>query len=167
MALALYLLTLLALAVQAPAAVWSPGTGAFIFVLGWIGVWRWSWGALHLCRSLWYRRLVFPRWRAQADRLGDEATAGELVAGEVFLVITSYRIPAETSIAVFTAAIAEAVRYPSPVTLVAAVVEMADQRLLANLPANTVDDLITAYANEVSKLAGWRLPQTGVGFLFQ
>ena len=71
MALALYLLTLLALAVQAPAAVWSPGTGAFIFVLGWIGVWRWSWGALHLCRSLWYRRLVFPRWRAQADRLGD------------------------------------------------------------------------------------------------
>ena len=133
MALALYLLTLLALAVQAPAAVWSPGTGAFIFVLGWIGVWRWSWGALHLCRSLWYRRLVFPRWRAQADRLGDEATAGELVAGEVFLVITSYRIPAETSIAVFTAAIAEAVRYPSPVTLVAAVVEMADQRLVKDL----------------------------------
>jgi hypothetical protein len=41
------------------------------------------------------------------------------------------------------------------------------QALLANLPAGTVDDAITAYANEVSKLAAWRLPQTGVGFLFQ
>ena len=41
------------------------------------------------------------------------------------------------------------------------------QTLLANLPAGSVDDAITAYADEVSKLAAWRLPQTGVGFLFQ
>ena len=41
------------------------------------------------------------------------------------------------------------------------------QTLLANLSTGTVDDAITAYANEVSKLAAWRLPQTGVGFLFQ
>jgi hypothetical protein len=41
------------------------------------------------------------------------------------------------------------------------------QTLLANLPAGTVDGAITAYANEVSKLAAWRLPQTGVGFVFQ
>lgn len=41
------------------------------------------------------------------------------------------------------------------------------QTLLANLPAGTVDDAITAYANEVSKLGAWRLPQSGVGFLFQ
>jgi hypothetical protein len=41
------------------------------------------------------------------------------------------------------------------------------QTLLTNLPAGTVDDAITAYAAEVSKLAAWRLPPTGVGFLFQ
>ena len=41
------------------------------------------------------------------------------------------------------------------------------QTLLANLPAGTIDAAITAYADEVSKLAAWRLPQTGVGFVFQ
>ncbi len=114
MFLGLYILALTALAVHAPASLWSPGTGAFIFVLGWIGVWRWSWGALHLCRSLWYRRRVFPRWRAQAEALAEPETAGELLASEVFIVVTSYRIPAETTLAAFTAAIEEAARYPKP-----------------------------------------------------
>ena len=118
---------------HAPASLWSPGTGAFIFVLGWIGVWRWSWGALHLVRSLWYRRRVFPRWRAQAEALAAARDRGELLASEVFIVVTSYRIPAETTLAAFTAAIDEAARYPSPVTIVAAVVEMADQRLVKDL----------------------------------
>jgi glycosyltransferase Alg8 len=133
--LALYLLLFAALALHAPAAVWQPGTGAFIFVLGWVGVWRYSWGGVHLCRSLWYRCRVFPRWRRQADRLmaAGTSTAAELLAPEAFIVITSYRIPAETTAAAFGAAITEAARYPNPVTIVAAIVEMADQRLIKDL----------------------------------
>ena len=134
MFLGLYLLAFAALVIHAPAAVWQPGTMTFVFVLGWIGIWRWSWGLLHLCRSYRYRRAVFPRWRAQADRLaGDAETAAELLAPEVFIVITSYRIPGDTSLAGFTAAIEEAARYPRPVTIVAAVVEMAEQRLAKDL----------------------------------
>ena len=60
-------------------------------------------------------------------------TAGELLASEAFIIVTSYRIPAETSLAAFTAAIEEAARYPNPVTIVAAVVEMAEQRLAKDL----------------------------------
>ena len=37
MFLGIYLLAFAALALHAPAAVWQPGTGAFIFVLGWVG----------------------------------------------------------------------------------------------------------------------------------
>ncbi len=135
MFLGIYLLAFAALALHAPAAVWQPGTGAFIFVLGWVGVWRYSWGGVHLVRSLWYRCVVFPRWRAQAERLaaaGPE-TAAELLVPEVFIVITSYRIATETTVAAFGGAIAEAVRYPRPVTIVAAIVEMADQRLVKDL----------------------------------
>ena len=76
---------------------------------------------------------MFPRWRAQAEALADPETAAELLASEVFIVVTSYRIPAETSLAAFTAAIEEAARYPNPVTIVAAVVEMAEQRLAKDL----------------------------------
>lgn len=133
MSIALYLLALGALAAHAPASLWQPGTGAFLFVLGWIGVWRWSWGAVHLSRSLWYRWCLFPRWRAQADALAAPETAAEILAPEVFILVTSYRIPAETTLAAYTAAIAEAARYPSPVTIVAAVVEMAEQRLAKDL----------------------------------
>ena len=134
MFLGLYLLAFAALAIHAPSPVWQPGALTFVFVLGWIGVWRWSWGLLHLCRSYRYRRAVFPRWREQADRLAaDEETAAQLLAPEVFLVVTSYRIPGGTSLAAFTAAIEEAARYPRPVTIVAAVVEMAEQRLVKDL----------------------------------
>ena len=77
---------------------------------------------------------MFPRWRAQAEKLaGNAETAAELLAPEVFLVVTSYRIPGGTSLAAYTAAIEEAARYPRPVTIVAAVVEMADQRLVKDL----------------------------------
>ena len=69
MFLGIYLLAFAALALHAPAAVWQPGTVAFIFLLGWVGVWRYSWGGVHLVRSLWYRCVVFPRWRAQAERM--------------------------------------------------------------------------------------------------
>ena len=133
MFIALYLLAFAALAVHAPAAVWSPGSGAFILVLGSVGVWRWSWGGLHLWRSYRYRRSVFPLWRAQADRIAGAGALSELLAPEVFIVVTSYRIPAETSISVLTAAIEEANRYPNPVTIVAAVVGMAEQRLAKDL----------------------------------
>jgi mannuronan synthase len=132
--LGLYLLAFAALAIHAPNAVWQPGALTFVFVLGWIGVWRWSWGLLHLCRSYRYRRAVFPRWRRQAEKLAaDEETAALLLAPEVFIVVTSYRIPGGTSLAAFTAAIEEAARYPRPVTIVAAVVEMAEQRLVKDL----------------------------------
>ncbi|MEO1017799.1 MAG: glycosyltransferase [Pseudomonadota bacterium] len=51
----------------------------------------------------------------------------------VYVVITSYRIAADTTIAAFRAAIQEAIDYGGEVTIVASVVEMADQRLIKSL----------------------------------
>jgi glycosyltransferase Alg8 len=133
--LGLYLLALAALAVHAPSAVWQPDARGFILVIGWVGIWRYGWGAVHLCRSLWYRGVVFPRWRRQVERIeaAGEDVAAELLAAEVYIVVTAYRIPAETTITVFGAALAEAARYPGRVTVVASIVEMADQRLIKDL----------------------------------
>jgi glycosyltransferase Alg8 len=132
----LYLLALAALVAWAPAAVWDPAARSFILVVGWVALWRYGWGAVHLLRSLWYRARVFPAWRRRAERVAaaGEETAAMLLAPEVYLVVTSYRIPAETTLAVLAAAIGEAGRYRgSRVAIVASIVEMADQRLIKDL----------------------------------
>lgn len=128
MYLTLYLLAFAALALYAPEAVWQPGTREFFVILGALGVWRYSWGAVHLMRSLIYRRRDFPKLRREADRLGEEA-----LPSHVYIVISSFRVRAETTVRVYQAAIAEAIRYGRPVTIVASLVEMADQRLIKRL----------------------------------
>lgn len=128
MYLALYLLALVALVLHAPPAVWQPDALEFVIILGLFGAWRFGWGAIHLARALIYRRLVFPEWRRDAD-----AQAHTAHAAPVYVVITSYRIRGETTIRAYQAAIAEAVRYGGPVTIVAAIVELADQRAIKRL----------------------------------
>jgi glycosyltransferase Alg8 len=126
--LTLYLLALAALALNAPDVVWQPGSREFFVILGTVGVWRYGWGAIHLVRALIYRHSVFPRLRRAADRLGKAAQPSQ-----VYIVINSYRIRAETTARVYQAAIAEARRYGRPVTIVASIVEAADQRFVKQI----------------------------------
>ena len=128
MVLAIYLLAFAALALYAPAAVWQPGTREFFVILGALGIWRYSWGAFHLVRSLIYRHQRFPQLRQAVDMAGEDA-----MPSHVYVVISSFRIRAETTARVYQMAIAEAIRYGHPVTVVASVVELADQRLIKQL----------------------------------
>lgn len=128
MSLVLYLLALVALALHASSAGWPPGMREFLIILALAGAWRYGWGLVHLVRALLYRRLVFPEWRRAADRQGPAA-----LASQVYVVIASYRIRGETMLRAFEAALAEAVRYERPVTIVAAIVELGDQRAIKQL----------------------------------
>jgi mannuronan synthase len=128
MYLTLYLLALAALALHAPEVVWQPGSREFVVILGALGVWRYSWGAVHFVRSLIYRHGHFPKLRQQADARGEEA-----LPSQVYILISSFRVRAETTARVYQAAIAEAIRYGRPTTIVASVVELADQRLVKHI----------------------------------
>jgi glycosyltransferase Alg8 len=90
MVLAIYLLAFAALALYAPAAVWQPGTREFFVIMGALGIWRYSWGAFHLVRSVIYRRHRFPALRRAADMAGEDA-----LPSHVYIVISSFRIRAE------------------------------------------------------------------------
>jgi glycosyltransferase Alg8 len=130
-----YVAVLLGLALNAPAALWNPEHRAFFLVVGALGLWRYAWNLFHLARSAWYRGVTFPRWRRLVDRLeavaaGEAGAGGALRVPQVFVVVTSYRIRAETSALVFEAALREAVAYGRPATIVASVVEQGDQRLV-------------------------------------
>lgn len=137
MLLAFYALALTALALHAPAAIWSPEARAFLVVIGTVGAWRWSWGFVHLARSLWYRRRVFARWRRAVERLAahaaDDTGRLRLLGPEAFVVVTSYRIRSETTAAMLRAAVAEAIDCGLRVTIVVSLVEPADARLVKAL----------------------------------
>jgi mannuronan synthase len=157
MFLSLYILALAALLVHAPAELLDPANRPFFVVIGLIGFWRYSWAIVHFVRAQHYKRVVFPRLRQRADRLGlpsemsvaslrddagamdhaDPPSGDPPLAGaalpDLYILITSFRLRAEITTEVFRAAFAEACRYDGPVTVVAALVEMADQRFIKHL----------------------------------
>ena len=121
--LSLYILALAALALHAPDVLGQPQVRDFVIVLAALGAWRYGWGAVHLARGLWYRHVVFPRWRRAAERAGAAAAASH-----VYIVVATSRVRGEITARVYQAAIAEAIRYARPATIVAGVCERADQR---------------------------------------
>ncbi len=92
----IYLELLAIVAFMVPAEVFNPETAKFILVLGFIGVWRYSWALVHLARAAIYRHYRFPKLRRTADAL-----AHATIAPHVYFLITSYRIDAEVTANVY------------------------------------------------------------------
>lgn len=105
-----------------------PISAQFAAVIGVLAVWRYSWGLIHFCRSLIYRKLVFPDLRRRADIGGNK-----LMPPHVYLLLTSFRISSETSIRVYGSAIREAIESGIPATIVASIVEASDETLIGEL----------------------------------
>ncbi|MCX7630139.1 MAG: glycosyltransferase family 2 protein [Geminicoccaceae bacterium] len=142
-----------ALLAYAPEPLFDPEARSLLFFLGVVGVWRYGWGAVHLLRALWFRFRVFPRLRRRAEALVAAGGLSALVP-ELVLVTTIYRIPPETVAASIRAALAEAARTGLPTTLVAALVEPADLRLVKTLVRSAPRGLAL-------RLVLLRLPPTG------
>lgn len=126
--LIIFALSLVAGAFLVPANWWDGASPAFLLLLGAIGIWRYSWGLLHLLRSLVYRHIVFPKMRRRVDALGE---AG--MPSHVYLLITSFRISVATTERVYRGAIEEAAMSGLPCTLVASVVDIGDEWLVRRL----------------------------------
>lgn len=105
-----------------------PGGKGALAALGLLAAWRYSWGLLHLARSVIYRSIVFPKLRAQA-----EAREEELMPSRTYFLITSFRIAPETTVKVFSAAIDEAIECATEAVIVASLVELGDELLAKEL----------------------------------
>ncbi|NBX65412.1 MAG: glycosyl transferase [Proteobacteria bacterium] len=95
-----------------------------VVTVGALAMWRYGWGLLNFLRSVFYNKVVFPRWRAKV-----EAHTEELLPSKIYLLITTYRVKAETSLQTIHAAVVEAIACGVPVTIVASIVEYADELL--------------------------------------
>ena len=145
----LYALTAMALLDSLPREAFGSDAGRFILLIGVIASWRYSWQAVHLVRSLFYRHRRFPQWRRRADQLGAESRAPH-----VYVLVTSYRMAAEANLAAYRALFLEAMAYGAPATVVASVTDGGDEALLEQL-------FVSLYPPESLKLL--LMQQAGTG----
>ncbi len=146
---AVYTALLLLLVSFLPDQALDPASKQFIFVVGGLAIWRYSWGLLHFIRSVVYRTYTFPMMRAAVT-----ADEENLLPSHVYLLVTSFRIDAHTSVNVYSAAIEEAINCGVPTTIVASLVEMGDEFLFRQL-------FVEANPPEHVRLQIVRIPGTG------
>lgn len=120
-----------------------------VLVVGFIGVWRWTWGLVHLVRSVWYRAWRFPRRR----RAAEAAARGRF--SHAYLLVTSFRIDAATTTQVYRGTFIAAARAPAGATVVCSIVELGDERLIRRLAKVMYGD------NLPFRLKIVRIPGTG------
>jgi glycosyltransferase Alg8 len=125
---AVYTLLLGIAASMLPPVVFVPGEKQFIVALGAIAIWRYSWGMVHFCRAMIYRKSVFPYLRAKAEAGGDS-----LMPPYVYLLVTSFRIAGDTTMEVYRSVIREAIDCGIPATVVCSIVELGDEFLIKEL----------------------------------
>lgn len=126
--LAVYTLLLVALGFQLPAEWWDAASPSYLFLIGGVAMWRYGWGGVNLARAHIYLHYVFPRLRRTMESMGESA-----MPRHTYLLLTSFRIDTETSRRVYSAAFDEAIASGLPCTIVASIVEMADQRLIKRM----------------------------------
>ncbi|MBU3056597.1 mannuronan synthase [Pseudomonas indica] len=124
----LYVSLLMLLALALPRDVFDPDSKHFLFIIGAVGIWRYSMGAMHYIRGLIFLYLVYPYYRRQVRKLGSAADPSH-----VFLMVTSFRIEALTTAQVYGSVIQEAIDSGYPTTVVCSIVEMSDELLIKSL----------------------------------
>lgn len=100
-----------------------------VLIIGFLGAWRYSWATLNFVRALIYRRIAFPR-RKRAYRAAFKASG---VPSHMFVMITSYMVEPETTIMVYRRLFQAAERARDGATIVASVVDGADERLIRDI----------------------------------
>lgn len=146
----IYILAVVAVAIALPENVLEQKAGDVVIAVGLIGIWRYSWGLLHYVRSLIFRFIAFPKIRRRAA-----AAVAQTGYGHAYLMITSFRIDAQTTARVYRAAFEAALAAPGGATVVASIVESGDHRLIENVYRAVVGD------QKGVKLVSVRIPGTG------
>jgi len=123
-----YVGALVLLVAVLPRDAFVPGSRIYVFAIGVLGVWRYGLRGVHFVRSMVFLHWTFPRHRRAADRL--ETT---LAPSRVYILVTSFRIETATTALVYRAVMEEAIACEWPVTIVASIVEMGDQRLILDI----------------------------------
>ena len=124
----IYTLVVVAIGFSLPPIYFSPYEEKLIFVLGIVGIWRYSWFFINMVRAGLYKHIVFKSIRQIEEQHGEE-----IDPDHVFLLLTTFRIGTDVTVRVYRAAIEEAIRCGYNVTIIASIVEMSEERLIRKI----------------------------------
>lgn len=106
----------------------DPQHQQFIFLLGVIGIWRYGNAIMHFLRSMYFLHWVFPRLRRVLTNMGRSA-----LPSHIYMVVTSFRIPAPTTFKVYRSVFQEVERLSVPATIIVSIVEKADEVFIKDI----------------------------------
>jgi glycosyltransferase Alg8 len=105
------------------------GAKSSIFILGFLGAWRYSWAALNFTRALIFRRVVYPVRKARNfKRFRDNK-----VVSHCFFMVTTYGMTVDVTQKVYRALFHAAANAKDGSTIVASVVDGADERQIRQI----------------------------------
>jgi len=125
---ALFLGALAVLAELLPATVFQPGHTDYLLLIGAVALWRYSLGLLHFIRAMIFLHWVFPGAQRAVRHMGASARPPH-----AYFLVTSFRIAEDVTTQVYNAVFAEAAHCGSPATVVASIVDLADEQLIRSL----------------------------------
>jgi glycosyltransferase Alg8 len=100
-----------------------------IFILGFLGTWRYSWAALNFTRAAIFYNWVYPRRKARA--IARFAERG--VPCHAYFLVTTYMVDPEATLLCYRALFKAASRTKDGATIVASVCDGADERLIRGI----------------------------------
>lgn len=109
-------------------ALFDPQHQKFVFLVGVLGAWRYGNAINHYLRGMYFLHWRFPAMRKAVERLGPAALPSQL-----FMVVTSFRIPSQTTFNVYQSVFQEIQRLPAPCTVIASIVEKGDEDLIKQI----------------------------------
>jgi len=115
----------------------SEGVAGTIFVLGFLGTWRYSWAAINFTRAAIYYRIVYPRRKAVAFA----RFAARAAPSHAYFLVTTYMVEPEATIACYRSLFVAAAQARDGATVVASVVDGADDRLIRSIFASAPQDM--------------------------
>jgi glycosyltransferase Alg8 len=142
----LYLAVWALIVISIPATALDNATG-LIITIGAIGLWRYCWVLTNFARALYYIRRVYPKRREKAASL----YARRANPAHAFFVVTTYKIDTATTAAVYRSVLLAASQARGGATVIASVVDAADERLIRKIFAREpADSLVTLIIDRIA-----------------
>lgn len=123
-----YIVIVILYGLALPRELFDPYQRKLIFILSFIAIYRYGWFILNNIRAYRYKKYKFQKVRKREQQSGSEIDPSHL-----FLLVTSFRISESVTIKVYRDAIKDAIETGYDVTLIASIVEMADERLIRKI----------------------------------